>query len=416
MRLRVVECNQCGSAVQLRDGASTAKCGQCNATVTLEDALRAEQRRERRHPNPTPLRIGMKGVFGGKEYQIIGRVVYSMVEEGKTYYWDEFQLLAADGDCLYLEYDEGQWKAMERFTPTHPIGPQEAFQLAEGSYLSLEGGLSTVTDIAAARVCHVQGETAYPVQASDELNYLDASTLNRFYTVEWTGDEIEFYRGRLLSEREVFHHFNLKAQIAALDATEGRRRSQKVFALVCLILAVLSFILWGISLTGGKRVSQASVPVASVPQPDGLRLGPITLDPGMHVHRLIIRGLMKDASAWVAGVLETTDGTELIGTQRDFWDESGYDSEGYWHEADLRAQTDFVVKQPNPYYIHLYAEPDTPSALSQTIGYELRGGVIYPAYFLHYGVLTLILSIIFFCVSSPEILKKVAESADDGDE
>ncbi|MCC6443821.1 MAG: DUF4178 domain-containing protein [Armatimonadetes bacterium] len=412
MRIRTARCGRCGADVQLRDGAPSARCERCETQVSLQDALREEQASARRYPSETPLRVGMAGLFGGKRYQLIGRVVYSTVEEGETCFWEEFQLLAPDGDIFYLEYDEGQWKLLERFTPQNPIGPQEMASLRAGSNLRLEAGTSVVRERGKATVQSVQGELTYSIRAGDQVDYLEAAYLNRWYSVEWREEEIEFYRGKLLARKEVFHHFGLTAQISALEAGENRRRSQKYFAAVCLALSLLAFIFYGIALTGGKVISKESVDLNIVSE-EGIRFGPVTLSPGMYVHRLIIYGSMQDASAWVAGVLETAGGAELVGTQRDFWDEHGYDADGAWHESDLRAQSDFVVREAQPYYVHLYVERDTPTGSFRNVGYELRGGVLHPTFFLPYGIIAFILAVVFFCVSSPETLQKLAESMDD---
>lgn len=413
MRLRVVKCEKCGGTVQLRQGVSSALCQQCGATVSLAEALRAEEALARRFPNPTPLRLGMKARIKGTEYELTGRIVLGMVEEGVTYYWNEFELISADGDCLFLEYDEGRWKLMETFVPKNPLGPDEAARLRSGSRISLDDGVAIVTQISQSTVHFVQGELTYAATVGDRVRYLDAGYGNGFYTVEWSEDEIEFYRGRMLSDREVLIAFGLRKEIAALDAIGNRRRSQRMFAVVCLFLSLMAFIGWGASLGGGTVVGHGEIPLTSITA-DGTRFGPVNLNPG--VHRLVIHGSMTQASAWVAGVLESEDEIELVGTQRDLWDESGSDSDGPWHEWDLRSQSDFVIKQPGRYYVRLYAEPDTPYGSYGNVGYELRSGVIYPMYFLFYAIVALIVSIIVFCMSSPETLKKLAESARDDDD
>ena len=40
------------------------------------------------HANPSPLRVGMTGMFAGKRYEITARVVMGVEEEGETYYWE----------------------------------------------------------------------------------------------------------------------------------------------------------------------------------------------------------------------------------------------------------------------------------------------------------------------------------------
>jgi hypothetical protein len=37
----------------------------------------------------------------------------------------------------------------------------------------------------------------------------------------------------------------------------------------------------------------------------------------------------------------------------DFWDEEGYDSDGYWHESDIDGDKDFVLDDAGRYFIYL---------------------------------------------------------------
>lgn len=361
--------------------------------------------------NPTPIRPGMKARFAGIDYTVAGRAVFGMVEEGVTYYWHEWQLVAADGAIAFLELDEGRWKLMRPFIPTTPIGPQQAGGLGAGASINLDGTGVRVTQNSNARVHFVEGEHTYNVIPGDRVNYIDAGYGNHLYGVEWSRDEIEFYRGRYITEREVLMAFGFSEELKALDRRATKRRSQMVFATVCLVVAFLSFVLWGRAMSGGRLVQKGTLPLASVDQ-NGVRYGPFTLDPSRRVHRLVISANMTESSAWVGGVLESADETELLDTQRDFWDESGYDDDGRWHESDLRTQRDFIIENPGPYYIRLYVERDNPTGNYQDVSYELRDGVIYPIYFAWLGFITLTLSILFFVLSSKEKLAQMAANAD----
>lgn len=419
MRLRALKCPKCGAPVQLRDGAESTVCEQCGSPV-LRDVLDKEERKlARKYPNPTPLRLGMKGRFRGREYELIGRIVLGMREEGQEYRWDEFELLSEDGDVLWLEFDEGEWRLMESFVPLTPIGPEQIAALTPGASVALDQTHVTVQEKNQSTIRFIEGELTFAARVGDRRNYMDASAFNRRYVVEWTEDEIEFYRGRPLSHRDVLVAFNLRDELRALEHREKGQRSKKLFAAVCLGVSLLSFVGWGMSALSGRLISRHSTVVSSAMGSEGVRFGPITLDPALYVHRLVIRGDLREASAWVAGVMEAADGSELLGTQHDFWDESGtwYEEgqSGTWHEYDLRAHTDFLVKDRGPYYIRLYAEPDTPTTASQVIGYELYGGILYPTYFVWYAFITLALAILFFCLGSPETMKKIAEAAQSDD-
>src|SRR5688572_9589732 len=87
--------------------------------------------------NATPLRLGMETAVGGKRFRIVARLVMGVVEEGQTYYWDEFLLEADDGDFFFVELDEGQWKRLKPFEPSRKYTMAEAAQFRVGQKLQL---------------------------------------------------------------------------------------------------------------------------------------------------------------------------------------------------------------------------------------------------------------------------------------
>ena len=412
MRFRVLKCDKCGAPVNFVDGAENTTCESCGAVVALDQVIGEERKRNAKFRNPTPLKLGMKARFGAVEYELIGRIVWSMVEEGETYLWQEFQLIGSDGSIYYLEMDEGQWKLSQKFVPLTPFDPKADYHA--GTHVSLDSAPATVTDRAVATIKHIEGELTYKAEVGDQMQYIDAKRMNTFYSVEWTEDSIEYYRGKYLSDREVYKAFDLKELLEGLERRDRARASRAKFAVVCIGTSVVAFIFWGMSLGMGTLISQNSVSVDQI-GPEGKRFGPIKLDPANRVHRLEVNGQMTESSAWVSGVVETAQGDEFFNAQGDFWDESGTDSDGYWHESDLNASTEFVVTKPGDYYVRLYAEKDTPAASGQVAGYRLFGGVLYPHYLLAFGICALIVSIIFFAMANPETVKNMAEAASDDD-
>jgi hypothetical protein len=362
------------------------------------------------YPNLTPLRVGMSGLLGGKEYRIAARTVFSMTEEGETSYWHEFELVAPDGSLLYLEHDEGEWKLFEPFMPMQPLTVDVVHGLGVGSKLILDGRGHQVTERGVATVRFVEGVPSQPPAAGEQRHYLEAGFGSQQVSVEWHGHEIELYRARPLALRQVLTFFGLREEIRALDALEKKRNSQKLFAAFCLVLSISAFIGWGASVSSGDVVSSGTAMVGEIGR-DGKRFGPVRLDPNKRVHRLVIRGSMRESSAWVQGVVEEDLGLELFGAEGDFWDESGYDSDGYWHESYLRSHRDFVARRPGPYYIRLYAESGSPLTTQQSVGYELREGVIYPTYLALFAFFALGVSLLFFIVGSQEGLAKMSKSS-----
>ncbi len=408
MKLRVVQCPACGSSARLRDGASSGFCTHCGGPVTLEQALAAEQKGLREYPNDTIVAPGMKATWNGKVYEVIGRIVVGMEEEGETYLWDEFELVAADGDALFLEFDEGAWKMMETFTPNTPIGPDEIARLGIGSSVPMDGSSYNVTQKSVSTVHFVQGELTYAASVGDKASYMDAQKGNTLLTVEWKEDEIEFYRGRFLTERQVFEIFGRNDLIQAQKMRGQRAKHRAVFAMICLALAVLAFMLSAVLSSLGKQIYTNQTTFESIPA-QGARFGPVRLKPKER-YRLKLDTGLQEASAWVVGVVESSDGTELFANEHDFWDESGVDSDGSWHESDLAHSRDFTVDKEEDYYVRLYIEKDPP-AMSKTpvfqhVGFSILEGVYGINYLIWYGVIGVVVAVLFLFMAGSAATKK----------
>ena len=350
----------------------------------------------------------MKASYGGREYRLVARTVLSVEEEGETYYWQEFDLLAEDGSCLYLEHDEGNWKLITPFEPRQPLRPDQVAALSPGGTAFFEGKPLTVTKRGTGTVREVTGKPVHGARPGEIRPYVEFGAGNDLFSVESGEDGVDHYQLRHIDYRNVLSAFGLHEEIARLDSLEHKRGSQKLFAGVCLVLALLAFVGWMISGASGRVVSRESVPATQVGA-DGARFGPFTLDPKNRVHRLIVHGAMSQTSAWVAGVLERADGAELIDAQGDLWDEVGYDEDGRWHESKLRSHRDFIITQPGSYYVRLMVEREG-TGIPHSVGYELREGMIYPTYLAIYGFVALGLSLLFFVLGSQSALAKMAES------
>ena len=101
--------------------------------------------------------------------------------------------------------------------------------------------------------------------------------------------------------------------------------------------------------------------------------------------------VLNDIFEEIDAMPEPLESWVIIG---DFWDEAGYDDEGYWHESDLRYGTDFVLDEAGNYYgyIELYSEkPRKAEAVKVSIE-KVRG--------YRYYVLGLLLFLILFVINS----------------
>jgi hypothetical protein len=259
--------------------------------------------------NTTPLRVGMRATFDGRSCELVGRLVMGMVEEGETYFWDEFLLVSPDGHDLFVEYDEGQWRRMEVFLPRNPMTPQQAAQVRLGSHVNLDGHTATVTQVSRMSVHHLEGRLTWPAHIGDNRPYFDADYLGVKYAVEWSqaAGEIEFYRGRALSKREVYTAFGLAHELEAMDAAEQRSNSQLRFAMLCFVMGVLAFIGWFAARSSGEVISRGQAVMAGTGE-NQFRFGLVRLEPRKNVHRLTVYGQMAGYAGSVRAGLEPASG------------------------------------------------------------------------------------------------------------
>lgn len=418
MRVRSVQCRSCGGRTRLEHGQPEAVCIHCGQPVKLSQAILDEQAAARRFPHATPLRLGMKATFEGKEFEATGRQVMVEHSEGEVYSWEEWVLIAEDGDLVYLEYDEGKWKVSRPYTPEQPVGPGVLQGMSPGSVLPVDGG-ALVTDAGSYEVVHAEGEFPYVIVPGRKLGYVDATRLQDFYSVEWTEDSIEYYRGRFLDERTLYTIFGLRDLLQALDARERVLRGRRVFGAVCLALSLVALVFWGASFSSGRvvRNGTGTVELARA-QGEGVRFGPIPLSAVNRVHRLEVSGRMREESNWVQAILEDENEVELFSSERDMWDESGRDSDGYWHESDLHASTDFVLKKPGNYYVRVYAEPEPgrQPGPGTSASFWIKEGVLTPLPLGLFGFTALLLGAGFLIAGSPSTVQKLREAAESSDD
>jgi hypothetical protein len=287
--------------------------------------------------------------------------------------------------------------------------------------------------VAQATIRLIEGELTYRAMLGDKSMYLDAGSGTRVYSMEWTEEEVSYYRGERLTERQVLTMFGLYAEIAAIEAAEKRLASRRSFAVVTLFAGFLAFLGWINALTPGRVVGRGSAAIARIPD-DGIRFGPVPVKRTNRVHRLRVDASLREEAEWVGATIETPTEQELFGVARDMWDESGYDSDGAWHESDLQAQTDFVPAQAGQYFVRLYSEPEgrTGSSssgamqFSQNLGravtssgsasFELQEGVLYPWYLLWYSLIAFVVGGCYLLMGSPSMRQSLGEALTSGDD
>lgn len=259
------------------------------------------------YANPTRVRIGMHGTFGGKDFRVLGRVVMGESEEGETYYWNEFNLQAADGTTTCLVYEEtergGEWKLFRDFVPEYPMTAADAATKRVGDRLNLTDDEVRVTFRGSSRVFRIEGKSPEGVEVGDVAKYFNAEAPGIMQVVSWTGEEIEFYDGVKLTPLEVQKAFRLpvignpgrtwlSGSSSTSDNDSGSYLSGGKFLLYGGIAAIFLFIVFGNAFNGCRLTREASPAKHITAGPPPLMTGAKGLWQGAN-QRIIAHALME---------------------------------------------------------------------------------------------------------------------------
>lgn len=148
-----------------------------------------------------PLSVGLSGTLRGVPCQIAGHVRYAQPD----WHWDEYLLVANDGQTAWLEYDEG-------FTLYRPFVPRTFEPItASSGYLVADGVSSRITEREHARIAYIGGELPFVPRAGDMIEYIDAHAIS----VEISETELEWFRVSSIAREEVAAAFSLSPQALA---------------------------------------------------------------------------------------------------------------------------------------------------------------------------------------------------------
>lgn len=225
--------------------------------------------------NPTRLRLDMRANLGGRNYQVVGRTVMGEEEDGKTYYWNEFNLEDASGLEATLVYEEteygAKWRLFTLVEPENPITAAEAAAKQVGDWLNLTGTSLMVTFQGSSKIYQIEGQAAEGEKLGDVAKYFNAEAGGALLVVSWTGDEVEVYNGLNLAPGVIATAFNLplepgraaKIFSALNDSPSPQYNSGQKFMLQIGILAAV-FLLVLLVAGRGCSTSYEAAPVVKI--------------------------------------------------------------------------------------------------------------------------------------------------------
>lgn len=148
-----------------------------------------------------PLAVGTSGVLRSVPCLVAGHLRYRQPD----WHWDEYLLVANDGQTIWLEYDQG-------FALYRPFVPASVSEITPHSTeLVADGVRSRIVEREHARIAHIGGELPFRAALGDEVEYIDAHAL----CVEITPEELEWFRVSEITHEEVAAAFGSTPQALA---------------------------------------------------------------------------------------------------------------------------------------------------------------------------------------------------------
>ncbi len=204
-------CPSCGAAIAFRSGVlPIVVCDFCRSTVMRRGPDLELIGVSARVPETiTPLQIGARGVYGGKAFELIGRVRWQWRDAGGLVGggWSEWLALFADDTPGWLAEAMGRYTMMTEIAPLpdddivarvvagDPIVPDMLVELAGTSY--------RVIDARTAEAVGSEGELPFAAPPGETLFGVDLANANGGRaSIQKHGDSVTAWAGSALALRD----------------------------------------------------------------------------------------------------------------------------------------------------------------------------------------------------------------------
>jgi predicted RNA-binding Zn-ribbon protein involved in translation (DUF1610 family) len=206
----IANCPSCGAPVQFRwAGAVQTVCGHCQSVLVRTGMdLRDVGRKSSPPPSVSPVQIGTRGVFDGRRFEVVGRIVYGY-ERG---HWNEWHLAFDDGKSGWLSDALAEYAvtfaeagdAAVQLPAASALRPGQPVRIAQQEYV-----VGSVTN---ARYAGTEGELPFEYWDKSTIPFADLKgESDRFATLDYseqpplafTGRYVDFDALKLSNLREI---------------------------------------------------------------------------------------------------------------------------------------------------------------------------------------------------------------------
>jgi len=248
------KCTDCGSSITVRNpkGGGQVSCSSCGAVIDLDHKDRKVLRKLATEKSPPSiLKLGQKGRFKGKTYEIIGRVLMKQKSGLDSFYWQEYLLFSPSAGYAWLEESQGHWVFLQKTKRKPDFNPtRRGLDFEEEDYfINHVGETYHCWEKGVAQVDYVEGEFPYHLQKGDKYRFMEAISPPLILVAEWTENEIEWMTGSYWKHTSVQKAFGLESipepngiiSCQPYESSPEQKFRKKLFAFFALIFFAFSF-------------------------------------------------------------------------------------------------------------------------------------------------------------------------------
>lgn len=429
LKIRQIECANCGAKIDIRCGlrSKTFACDYCGAVCQNNQVVSLQQQhglKERFAPRSF-LKLGMKGQFLGRTYQIVGRIRLSgrdLHDVLDVWDWDEWFMISETGFPLWLQEDENGYTLFRPYIADRYIDP---YEISDRYFIENES--FTVEESDYATVEYIEGELTWKSRPAETFSYVDLRKGIERFSIEYNSKEIQYLKGKVLKKQELEEAFGLKIQDKTIDKKISESEKKPISWKT--VLALMG-IFGAIALLGGyfflkdsgdlalehtavvrvKRLGETEfifTDVSGKPVTFTLKKGPlitVRFDSGNFPYGRYGSSLNREAGWWLTAELYEKGPNGLDKHIRtintDFWRAEGVDEGESWSESSLVDRTYLKgLKKGKEYYFKFAvgANQNMDKYYDNNIKLrmQIREGSWYPSPLLYYGWIVIIFPAFF---------------------
>jgi hypothetical protein len=199
MSQRTGNCPNCGAEIRfLWSSAIQTTCPYCRSILVRHDVnLDLVGVAADLPPTSSPVQLMSQGIYKGKAFGVIGRILYEYEFGG----WNEWHLIFQDGTSGWLSDAQAEY-AISFLRPGIPMPRMDDLQ--RGMRFQWDGVIYEVTTITRANYRGVEGELPFEYWNKDRVIFADLrSEQAHFATIDYSEDPALLFLGEVVDFEEL---------------------------------------------------------------------------------------------------------------------------------------------------------------------------------------------------------------------